>query len=165
MGRDYETERIEPMNLERFTVAQSARVIGIVALCILGLVLANVVYDRHQERQKRLKKLDEKSLVAKIAKVEKKTKALKKAAQLHPVWENWQLAQDVANEFDVKLSPSPEHRGRNRNTWVGSMNGSPLLILATAKRIQEKVASQILTIDYMGSRARLEMAVYGTDDS
>lgn len=151
------------IHLERLTVVKSTRIIGILGLCVIGFILVNSVVGRHQERQQRLKKLDEKSLVSKIEKVEKKTIALKKAAQLHPVWENWQLAQDVAAQFDIKLSPLPDHRGRNRHTWVGSMNGEPLLVLATAKRIQEKLASEVLAIEYMGSRARLDLAVYGTD--
>lgn len=151
------------MKIEQFSTAKTTRILGMIGLCFVGLVLVNLVHERHQVRQMRLKQLDEKALVSKIKRVEKKTKALKKAAQLHPVWDNWQAAQDVAEQFSIKLTAVPEHKSRNRNTWVGSMNGEPLLVLATAKRIQEKVASEVLTIDYMGSRVRLGLAVYGTD--
>lgn len=151
------------MTLESLSdIVNVKSITGVALVFLMGMVIT-IVHERHDGRQMRLTQLDEVSLEQKIVKVQNKTSALQKAAQLHPVWTNWRQAKDVAQRYGVDLVPLENNKKRNRNTWVGTLTGEPLVILAVAKRIQESVASELLSLDYMGSRARIEISVFGTD--
>lgn len=143
---------------EKMTSTVSAAV-----LAIVFLILTFIVINRHENREARLAQLDEQSLEHRIVQVKEKTQALRNAAQLHPVWKNWAQAKKIAKEYGLELSASKSDGRRNRSTWVGTINGDSLLVLAVAKQIQEKIASEVVSYQHMGSRARLDIAVLGTD--
>ncbi len=133
---------------------------ALVLLCLL--FFANLVYERHQDRQSQFKATDAEALQSKIAKMEEKTSELKKAAELNPVWKNWAKAKDISKTVGLHLTPSKKNKN-SRQVWVGTLSGDPLLVLATAKKIQQEVAAQLISMDYLKSSARLEIAVLGVD--
>ena len=128
------------------------------------MICFSILKERYSEREARFQQLDSQSLDSKITQVKKKTKELRKAAQLNPVWENWRIAKDIASSAGLTLTTSKDSQ-KSRQIWVGTLSGGPILVLAVAQRIQQKIAAQMIKMDYMSSSARLEIAILGTDST
>lgn len=142
------------------------KITKILSVCVIGFTfigLSTIVFNRYENRQIRLTQLDEHSLEQRIVQVQGETQALRNAAQLHPVWKNWAEAKKIAQEYGLELTAAQSSGRINRSTWVGTISGDALLVLAVAKKIQEEIASEVVTYHYMGSKAKLDIAVLGTE--
>lgn len=134
------------------------------ALVLLVLtVLSAVVIQRYSERNKELAQLDELSLETEIEEVQQETLTLRNAAQLHPVWKNWAQAKKIAKTYGLTLKSSKTKERIHRNTWVGMLSGDSLLVLAVAKKIQSRVAAEIISYQHLGTQGKLSIAVLGTE--
>ena len=141
-------------------VSKAMSLAGLIGVTVL---LIFIVFQRFEERDRRLAQLDEGNLKTEITDVQAQTQALRQAAQLNPVWKNWAQAKQIANTYGLDLMTSQGTGRPKDNTWVGTLRGDSLTVLAVAKRIQSKVAAEIINYHHLGESSTLEIAVLGTD--